>query len=122
MMTTTMCRAPGLFAVLVVVAVFAAPQTCWAAADPEEAAVETGAGGDTVASAIRIGGLGLAAALAIGLACLATARVQAAVGAGGTGALAEKPELFTNILILYAVPETLVILGFVVAVLLVRLI
>ena len=32
----------------------------------------------------------------------------------GTGALAEKPELFTNILILVALPETIVVLGFVI--------
>ena len=49
---------------------------------------------------------------------MATARAQAAVGAGGTGAMAEKPELFTNILILFAIPETIVILGFVIAFLL----
>jgi len=120
-MTTTWNRgAARLFAALVVACLFTGSHACWAAAGPE---ADGGAsGGDTVASAIRVAGLALAAALAIGLACLATARVQTAVGAGGTGALAEKPELFTNILILYAVPETLVILGFVVAVLLVRLI
>ncbi|MBN2309808.1 MAG: ATPase [Candidatus Hydrogenedentes bacterium] len=67
---------------------------------------------------MRTAGLAIAAALAIGLTGLATARVQAAVGAGGTGAMAEKPELFTNILVLFAIPETIVVLGFVVAYLL----
>ena len=36
-------------------------------------------------------------------------------GAGGTGALPEKPELFTNVLILVALPETVVVFGFVIA-------
>ncbi len=40
---------------------------------------------------------------------------QAGVGSGGTGAMAEKPELFANVLILFAIPETIVILGFVIA-------
>ena len=72
----------------------------------------------TLAAALRTVGLALAAAAAIGLSALATARVQAAVGAGGTGALAEKPDLFVPIVILIAIPETLVVLGFVVALLL----
>ena len=70
-------------------------------------------------TAIRAVGLALAAAITLASAALATARVQAAVGAGGTGALAEKPELFTTIVILIAIPETLVILGFVLAYLMV---
>ena len=74
-------------------------------------------GDDSVGTGIRILGVTIAAALAIGLAGLGTARVQAAVGAGGTGALAEKPELFASILVLYAIPETIVVLGFVIAIL-----
>jgi V/A-type H+-transporting ATPase subunit K len=57
------------------------------------------------------------AALAIGLTALATAWVQSRVGAAGSGALAEKPELRGAIIVMLAIPETLVILGFVVAVL-----
>ncbi len=56
-----------------------------------------------------------AAALAIGLTALATAWVQSKIGAAGAGALAEKPELSATIIILVAIPETMVILGFVVA-------
>ena len=57
-----------------------------------------------------------AAALAIGLSALATAWAQSRIGAAGAGALAEKPELTGTIIILVAIPETMVILGFVVAI------
>jgi V/A-type H+-transporting ATPase subunit K len=60
----------------------------------------------------------LAAALAIGLSAIATAWAQSRIGAAGAGAIAEKPELRGIIILLLAIPETLVILGFVVAVLL----
>jgi len=40
---------------------------------------------------------------------------QRAIGSAGVGALAEKPELGGSIIILVAIPETLVILGFAVA-------
>lgn len=63
-------------------------------------------------------GLGIGAGLAVGLAGMATGRAQAGVGAGGTGAIAEKPELFAQVLILFAIPETIVIFGFVIAILL----
>lgn len=56
-----------------------------------------------------------AAALAIGLTAIATAWAQSRIGAAGAGTLAEKPELSGTIVILVAIPETMVILGFVVA-------
>lgn len=59
--------------------------------------------------------MALAAALAIGLPALATAWAQSRIGAAGAGALAEKPELTGTIIVLIAIPETMVILGFVVA-------
>ncbi len=59
--------------------------------------------------------IALAAALAIGLSALATAWAQSRIGAAGAGTLAEKPELAATIIILVAIPETMVILGFVVA-------
>ncbi|HET7319805.1 MAG TPA: ATPase [Nitrospirota bacterium] len=55
------------------------------------------------------------AALAIGLTAIATAWAQSKIGSAGAGALAEKPELTGTIVILVAIPETMVILGFVVA-------
>ena len=57
----------------------------------------------------------LCAALAIGLTALATAWAQSRIGAAGAGTLAEKPELAGTIVILVAIPETMVILGFVIA-------
>ena len=59
--------------------------------------------------------MGFAAALAIGASALATAWAQSKIGAAGAGALAEKPELTGTVIILLAIPETMVILGFVVA-------
>lgn len=59
--------------------------------------------------------IAFAAALAVGLGALATAWAQSRIGAAGAGTLAEKPELTGTIIILLAIPETMVILGFVVA-------
>lgn len=59
--------------------------------------------------------LAFAAALAVGIPALATAWAQSRIGAAGAGTLAEKPELSATIIILVAIPETMVILGFVVA-------
>jgi V/A-type H+-transporting ATPase subunit K len=56
-----------------------------------------------------------AAALAIGITAFATAVTQCRIGAAGIGALAENPKLFGNILIYLVIPETMVILGFVIA-------
>ena len=58
----------------------------------------------------------LSAALAIGLAALATSWAQSRIGPALAASLAEKPELATTAVILMAIPETVVILGFVVAV------
>lgn len=62
---------------------------------------------------IRVAGLAIGAGLAMFGGAMGTGRAQASIGAGGTGALAEKPELFTSVLILVALPETIVVLGFV---------
>lgn len=59
--------------------------------------------------------IAFAAALAVGSGALATAWAQSRIGAAGAGTLAEKPELTGTIIILLAIPETMVILGFVVA-------
>ncbi len=61
--------------------------------------------------------IALAAALAVGVSALATAWVQSRIGSAGAGALAEKPEVRGAVIVMLAIPETLVILGFVVAVL-----
>jgi V/A-type H+-transporting ATPase subunit K len=57
--------------------------------------------------------LGAAAAMAVS--AIATAWAQSRIGAAGAATLAEKPELSNTIIILVAIPETMTILGFVVA-------
>jgi V/A-type H+-transporting ATPase subunit K len=59
--------------------------------------------------------IALCAALAVGIPALATAWAQSRIGSAGAGSLAEKPELSGTIIILVAIPETMVILGFVIA-------
>ena len=61
--------------------------------------------------------IAIGAAAAISLSALATAWAQSRIGAAAAAALAEKPELRTTAVLLVAIPETMVILGFVVAVL-----
>ena len=63
--------------------------------------------------------ISIGAALAIVGSALATAWAQSRIGAAAAAALAEKPELRTTAVLLVAIPETMVILGFVVAVLIV---
>ena len=62
----------------------------------------------------------LAAALAVGLPAVATAWAQSRIGPAASAALSEKPELSSTAIVLIAIPETLVILGFLVAVLILR--
>jgi V/A-type H+-transporting ATPase subunit K len=61
--------------------------------------------------------LSLAAALAVAIPALGTAWAQSRIGPAISGTLAEKPELSATAVLLVAIPETMVILGFVVAVL-----
>ena len=63
--------------------------------------------------------ISIGAALAIVGSALATAWAQSRIGAAAAAALAEKPELRTTAVLMVAIPETMVILGFVVAVLIV---
>jgi V/A-type H+-transporting ATPase subunit K len=57
-----------------------------------------------------------AAALAVAIPALATAWAQSRIGPAISASMAEKPELATTAILLVAIPETMVILGFVVAV------
>ena len=61
----------------------------------------------------------LGAALAIGFAAFATALAQSRIGAAASGALAEKPEVGGTMIVLEALPETIIILGFVIALLII---
>lgn len=59
--------------------------------------------------------LGLAAAIAVGLGAIGTAWAQSRIGAAAAGAIAERPEMGGLMLVFLALPETMVILGFLVA-------
>ena len=66
-------------------------------------------------SGTNSGLLGLAAALAVGLGAIGTAWAQSRIGAAAAGAIAERPEMGGLMLVFLALPETMVILGFLVA-------
>lgn len=70
---------------------------------------------------MEIGLIAIGAGLAVGLAALATGYAQARIGSAGIGAIAEDPELTGRVILLVAIPETLVILGFAVAAMLIIL-
>ena len=55
----------------------------------------------------------LSAALAVGIPALATGWAQSRIGPAAAASLAEKPELSTTAILMIAIPETMVILGFV---------
>lgn len=61
----------------------------------------------------------ISAALVLAVSAIATAWAQSRIGAAGAATLAEKPELTGTVIVLVAIPETMVILGFVVAVLII---
>ena len=64
---------------------------------------------------METGLIAIGAGFAVGLAALATGYAQARIGAAAMGLIAEKPELAGRAILLVAIPETLVILGFAVA-------
>ena len=68
------------------------------------------------ANNLQLALLALAAAVAIAIPAIATAWAQGRIGTAAAAALSEKPELSTTAIVLIAIPETMVILGFVVAV------
>ncbi|HEX21548.1 MAG TPA: ATPase [Actinobacteria bacterium] len=59
--------------------------------------------------------LGFDAAFAVALSGLCTAWAQSRIGAAGAGAIAEKPETAPMIIVLEALPETIILFGFVIA-------
>ena len=101
------CLLAALFLLL------AAAGTTWAADGADQAAQTPK--DRTIPGAL----IAIAAALAIGLPALGTALAQSRIGAAGCGTIAEKPDTAGTIILLIAIPETMVILGFVVAVVLI---
>ncbi len=59
----------------------------------------------------------IAAGLAMGLSALGAGYAQAKIGSAGAGTLAERPEVSIWIITLQALPEVIVLLGFVSAIL-----
>lgn len=82
----------------------------------EEAAGEAAAA-MTMGSGVGVAGKAIAAALAIGMAALGAGWAQARIGSAGQGTLAERPEERIFVLVLTALPEIIVLLGFVMAIL-----
>jgi V/A-type H+-transporting ATPase subunit K len=72
-------------------------------------------------SVIGAGLTAIGAGLAIGLAAIGTGLAQGRIGAAGAGVIAEKPETLGTMILLIAIPETMVILGFAVAAMLLLL-
>jgi len=68
----------------------------------------------SMASAVKT----LGAALAMGISAMAAGYAQARIGSAGQGTLAERPEERVFVLTLTALPEVIVLLGFVMAILL----
>jgi V/A-type H+-transporting ATPase subunit K len=89
---------------LVLAVVLALPAL--AAEAPEAAAPRDG---------LRAGLLGIAAALSVAFGALGTAWAQSRIGAAAAGAMAERPEIGGLMLVFLALPETMIILGFLVA-------
>ncbi|MDD9953217.1 MAG: V-type ATP synthase subunit K [Candidatus Woesearchaeota archaeon] len=66
--------------------------------------------------------LGMAAAVAVAGSAIGAALAEKEIGAAAIGAMAEKEELFGKGLLLTVIPETLVIFGLVVAILILQLV
>ena len=63
--------------------------------------------------------MALGAALAVGLSAIAAGIAEKGIGTAAIGAMAEKEELFGKGLVLTVIPETLVIFGLVIAILII---
>ena len=70
---------------------------------------------------VGTGLIALAAGAAIGLSAIGAGIAESTIGAAAVGAMAEKEELFGKALVLTVIPETLVIFGLVVAILIIQM-
>ncbi len=61
----------------------------------------------------------ISAAVAVAVPALATGWAQSRIGPAMAATLSEKPELSTTAILMIAIPETMVILGFVVSILII---
>lgn len=70
---------------------------------------------------MELGLLALGAGVAVGLTAIGTGYAQGRIGSAGIGAIAEKPEVAGRVILLVAIPETMIILGFAVAAMIILL-
>ena len=70
---------------------------------------------------MAVGLVAIGSGLAVGMTAIAAAMAEKEIGSAVIGAMAEKEELFGKGLILTVIPETLVIFGLVVAILILNL-
>ncbi len=68
---------------------------------------------------LSVGLLGIGAGLAIGLSAIGAGIAEQSIGAAAVGAIAEKEEMFGKGLIFTVIPETLVIFGLVLAIMII---
>ncbi len=74
-----------------------------------------------MAADISTGLIAIGSGIAIGLSAIAAAMAESTIGAAAVGAMAEKEELFGRGLLLTVIPETLVLFGLLVAILILNL-
>ncbi|MBI2655812.1 V-type ATP synthase subunit K [Candidatus Woesearchaeota archaeon] len=70
---------------------------------------------------IGTGLIALAAGAAIGLSAIGAGIAEGRIGVAAVGAMAEKEELFGKGLVLTVIPETIVIFGLVIAILVIQM-
>ena len=70
---------------------------------------------------ISTGLIAIGAGLAVGLSAIAAGIAEKSIGTAAVGAIVEKEEMFGKSLILTVIPETLVIFGLVVAIMILGL-
>ena len=101
-----------VMAILAVMTLLVLPSA--SAAEDEEGVADDNATVEAAKETSR-GYMAIGAGLAIGLAGIGTGVAQSHTGAAAVGAVAEDRGNFANSLIFIAIPETVVILGFVIA-------
>jgi V/A-type H+/Na+-transporting ATPase subunit K len=79
-------------------------------------AQEAAEGAAVAGTSIGGGLVAIGAGLALGLAAIGVGIAQSQIGSAAAGAVAEKPELFGQLLIYVVIPETVIIFGFLVVI------
>ena len=68
---------------------------------------------------VDVGLIAIGSGLAIGLSAIGAAIAEAAIGSAAVASITEKEELFGKALILTVIPETILIIGFVISILII---